>query len=161
MKQMDFCEIVEKSLEWLTHLTDVTSDDRARILVMTIAGQESDWAARVQHGGPAHSYWQFEEMGGVAELFAVTPLQLKAVCGALDIPYDRSTVYQAMVYNDRLACCMARLLLWQDPPALPAVGDVEGAWRYYLRNWRPGAPHPEGWPGKYATAKATLGIVSA
>ncbi len=34
----------------------------------------------------------------------------------------------------------ARLLLWTDAKPLPAIGDEQGAWDYYLRNWRPGKP---------------------
>jgi hypothetical protein len=158
LKAVDFIQMLEQSLQWLDHLTAVPSDDRARVLLMTIAGQESAWKFRVQQGGPAHSYWQFEKGGGVAQLFAVTPTQLRKVCEALDISYDIDTVYQAMVYNDVLACSMARLLLWQDPAALPAVGEVDLAYAYYDRNWRPGAKRPQDWPPNYATARTALGV---
>ncbi len=130
--------------------------DSARVLVMTIAGQESEWRARRQIGGPARSYWQFEKFGGVAELFAVTPKQLATVCADLDIPYDVTTVFEAMAWNDTLACCMARLLIWQDPAPLPQVGDKQASWQYYLRNWRPGAPHPQAWSGFYDQALAAM-----
>lgn len=38
-----------------------------------------------------------------------------------------------------LAAGLARLLLWSDPGRLPSEDDVEGAWRLYLKTWRPGA----------------------
>lgn len=122
----------------------------AAVLLMAIAGQESNWAARRQGGGgPARSYWQFEKGGGIAELFQKTPRQLGAMCVLLDIPYNQTVVFEAMAWNDTLACTMARLLLWQDPAALPAIGDKDASWQYYLRNWRPGAPRPDDWPGNY------------
>jgi hypothetical protein len=153
MKPLDFLRrAVDPNLKILAALTDIAVTDKARIMLMATAGQESNWAARRQHGGPARSYWQFEQFGGVAELFTVTPLQVQAVCGYLDIPYSLNTVYEAMAWNDTLGCAMARLLLWQDPAFLPEVGAYEVAWEYYVRNWRPGAPRPDDWPGVYATS---------
>lgn len=149
---------IDPAFALLARVGGVTSDDRARVLVLAIAGQESDWAARRQIGGPARSFWQFEKGGGVAELFAVTPVLLKAVCAELVVPYNQTDVFEAMAWNDVLGASMARLLLWQDPAALPAVGDVNAGWAYYQRNWRPGAPHPEAWPAKYGTA---MGLVQA
>jgi hypothetical protein len=147
--------VVDPTLHDLASV-DIPITDNARVLLMAIAGQESDWRARRQIGGPARGYWQFEEAGGVAEVLATTPQQLGALCAALDIPVDRATLYEAMAWNDILACGMARLLLWQDPAPLPAVGDVQGGWDYYQRNWRPGAPRPDAWPAYYATAKGLI-----
>lgn len=147
---------VDPALAILGSLTAIKVTDEARVLLMAIAGQESDWAARLQHGGPARSFWQFEQGGGVAGVMGSTPKQLQAVCKYLVISYDSATIFQAMAWNDTLATCMARLLLWTDAAPLPPVGDVQGAWNYYQRNWRPGAPHPEVWPSKYATARGLL-----
>ena len=57
---------------------------------------------------------------------------------------DTQRTVQAMVEalrhgDDRLDAAFARLLLWTEAPPLPAVGDVEGGFRYYLSAWRPGA----------------------
>ncbi|MCW2933440.1 MAG: hypothetical protein JWM19_4402, partial [Actinomycetia bacterium] len=152
MTPKDLLSIVDPALALLNTLAGIKVSNEARVLVMAIAGQESDWEARLQGGGgPARSFWQFEGGGGaVGELFSVTPKQLKAVCDYLIVPYNVATVFQAMAWNDTLAACMARLLLWQDPAALPAIGDVQAGWNYYQRNWRPGAPRPEVWPAKYA-----------
>jgi hypothetical protein len=147
---------VDPALALLATLTGIPANDQARVLIMAISGEEDDWEARRQIGGPARSLWQFEEGGGVAELFATTPKQLQAVCGYLFIPYNQNDVFEAMAWNDTLGACMARLLLWQDPAPLPAVGDVQGGWNYYQRNWRPGAPRPAAWPANYATAKGLL-----
>jgi hypothetical protein len=149
---------VDPALALLAKLANVKSDDRARVLMMAIAGQESAWKERRQIGGPARGFWQFEKGGGVAGLFRVTPNQLKAVCDELEVPYDPTIVFEAMAWNDTLAACMARLLFWTDASQLPEVGNVDAAWAYYQRNWRPGAPHPEIWPARYGTA---MGLVTA
>lgn len=129
--------------------------DKARVLVLAIAGQESAWAARLQVPvAYARSYWQFEEGGGVSGVVhhpASAP-HIKAVCAEHDIPYSVSKIYEAMAWHDVLAASMARLLLFTDPHPLPDVGDVQAGWAYYQRNWRPGAPHPEIWPARYGTA---------
>jgi hypothetical protein len=151
-----YAEIVNPSLSLLAGLVKIPVSDAARVLTMTIAGQESNWAARRQIGGPARSYWQFEQGGGVAGLFHVTPHQLAEVCKYFDVPFDIQTVFEAMAWHDPLACCMARLLLFTDAAPLPAVGEVDQAWSYYQRTWRPGAPHPEFWAQKYAFARALL-----
>jgi len=149
--------IVDPSLQFLSELAGTQSNDAARVLVMTIAGQESGWKERRQIGGPARGYWQFEKGGGVAGLFQATPQQLRAICVGLDIPFDQTVVFEAMAWNDTLAASMARLLLFTDPAPLPAVGDKDAAWQYYLRNWRPGAPHPASWSGLYDQSLAAMG----
>lgn len=155
-----FAEVVEPNLQYMAASLGIAIPvtDSARVLVLAIAGQESNWSARRQIGGPARSYWQFERGGGVAELFQKTRRQLNVVCAAQDIPVDIDTVFEAMAWNDPLACAMARLLLWGDPAPLPAVGDQEAGWQYYLRNWRPGAPHRDTWSVVYPKA---LSIVQA
>ena len=130
--------------------------DQARVLVMAIAGQESGWSARLQVGGPARGFWQFEKLGGVVEVMAKCPHQLSGVCANLDILFDRDEIHLAMAWNDTLACSMARLLLWPDPAPLPALGEEEAAWQYYLRNWRPGAPHRGTWSTVYPQSLALV-----
>ena len=143
---------VDPALALLDATTQIKPDNRARVLVLAIAGQESAWQDRRQVGGPARSFWQFEQGGGVTGLFTVCPNKLKVVCAELAIPFNRNDVFEAMAWNDVLAAAMARLLLWTDAAPLPAVGDVMEGWGYYRRNWRPGAPHPEIWPARYGTA---------
>jgi hypothetical protein len=131
----------------------------SRVLLMTIAGIESDWSARRQIGGPARSFWQFEQGGGVAELLGinyVAPI-LRATCSQLAIPSDSATIFEAMAWNDSLACTMARLLLWQDPMPLPDTGDTTNSYAYYLRNWRPGAPQGiTVWQARYASSMTAM-----
>ena len=142
----------------LDELAGVKSDERALVLSLAIAGQESTWAHRLQVGGPARSYWQFEKGGGVAGVLnhPASATRIKALCKAIDASCDIATVYEAMAWHDVLGAAMARLLLFTDPAALPAVGAVDDGWRYYLRNWRPGAPHPDVWPDCYRVAMQTV-----
>ena len=75
-------------------------------------------------------------------------------------------VYSALHRDDILAAAFARLLLWTNPNALPAIGQEEAAWQLYLREWRPGAwtngspKQRDGlrqkWRGYYATAVAEI-----
>jgi|JI10StandDraft_1071094.scaffolds.fasta_scaffold227039_5 hypothetical protein len=154
-----FPRIVEPTLQYMAGSPSIAIPvtDAARVLTMTIAGQESAWSARRQICGPARGFWQFEFGGGVDDVFRATSRQMYAICTSLDIPYDRNVVFEAMVWNDTLSCAMARLLLWIDPKPLPAVGDKEGAWQYYLRCWRPGAPHRSTWDGRYDQSLAAIG----
>lgn len=135
----------------------VTWNIPARVLLIAIAGQESDWDGRLQVDGPARGYWQFESEA-VASIVANAKAgpKIAQVCGALDIPV--TNIYEAIAWNDTLAAMMARLLLWLDPTPLPAVGDVNGAYAYYLRNWRPGAQRPNNWPIVYQDAETALGV---
>lgn len=141
----------------------VKSDARARVLMMAIAGQESEWLHRRQIGGPARSYWQFEQGGGVLGVLThiTSRDRIRKVCDALDIPCTTAVVYEAMAWNDVLAACMARLLLYTDPHALPGVGDEAGGWKYYIDNWRPGKPHPQTWPARFETARQTVGLADS
>ena len=45
---------------------------------------------------------------------------------------------------------------YTDPAPLPRLGHQQTAWDYYLRNWRPGKPHPEFWPRHYTNALDAL-----
>lgn len=132
----------------------IPSDDRARLLILAICGQESNWEHRRQIGGPARGFAQFERGGGVRGVLthSASHAAIRRVCGLLDIPCDEATVYEAAAWNDTLAVALARLLLWTDPRPLPARGDEHGAWVYYLRLWRPGKPHPDAWPRRYQQA---------
>ncbi len=153
---------VDPALALLDRVAGVRPSQEARVLLMAIAGQESAWQYRVQIGGPAHSFWQFEKSGGVHGVLhhPSSSANIRDVCADLGVSCDETTIYQRMAEpeGDVLPGCMARLLLWTDPAPLPAVGDVDHAWNFYERNWRPGAPHPEGWPARYAIAR---GLVNA
>lgn len=131
----------------------------ACVMLLAIAGQESDWSNRRQVGGPARSYWQFERAGGVAEVMEKTPVQLRMVAAWDEIPYVAATLFEAMAWNDLLAFTFARLLLWQDRAPLPLVGAQGTAWAYYLRNWRPGLPDADRWAKVYPEACAAVAAI--
>ena len=119
----------------------------ARVIMLAIAGQEADFRHRYQvlntpgAKGPARGLWQFERGGGVTGVLnhKSSASHAKAFAQKRVGSTSPDAVWQALEHDDILAAIYARLLLWTDPKALPAVGDVEGAWNLYLRCWRPGA----------------------
>lgn len=128
----------------------------ARRMLEVIGLQESRFEHRHQINGPAVSFWQFELGGGIVGVLTHPASKSFAIatCAILGVPPTPGAVYAAMVHDDLLGCAFARLLLYTDSKPLPELGDVDGSWNYYERNWRPGQPHPETWPGLYAQAAA-------
>ena len=128
----------------------------ARVMMVAIALQESRFKYRAQIGGPARCYFQFELMGGVLGVLTHSSSREYAsqVCKRMDYESNRTIVYSSIADNGALAACFARLLLWTDPRALPRVDDPGAAWDTYIRNWRPGKPHPDTWPDLHAQARA-------
>lgn len=131
----------------------------ARIMLLSIALQESGLTHRRQIKGPARGLLQFERGGGVKGVLTHPASQDYAadVCLARGVVAAPQQVYDALDQDDVLAVALGRLLLWTDPRALPAVGDALGGWNLYQRVWRPGKPHPDKWLGHYRTACAALG----
>jgi len=103
--------------------------------------------------GPARGLWQFER-GGVKGVYLhrASNEPLRLLCRARDVNFDVPQIWAALEFDDVFACGVARLLLWTDPKPLPAIGDEDGAWAYYVRNWRPGKPHRDRWVANYAAA---------
>ncbi|MCZ8436902.1 hypothetical protein [Achromobacter xylosoxidans] len=135
----------------------------ARVMLLAIGLQESRFVHRRQIGGPARGFWQFEKgtrasRGGVwgVYLHPASKGHLAALCRARSVACDPDAIYAALEYDDVLAAGVARLLLWTDPKALPAVGAADAAWSLYLRTWRPGKPHPHTWPDLYRQAVAQV-----
>lgn len=97
--------------------------------------------ARPEVKGPARGLAQFELGGGVRAIYRhpASRAHLLRACNTLAVPFEPAAIWRAMESNDALAVVCARLLLWTDAAPLPVLADVDGAWRYYLRNWRPGA----------------------
>ncbi|MFY2611128.1 hypothetical protein, partial [Achromobacter ruhlandii] len=107
----------------------------ARVMLLAIGLQESRFVHRRQMGGPARGFWQFEKgtrasRGGVwgVYLHPASKDRLAALCKARSVSCDPDAIYAALEYDDVLAAGVARLLLWTDPKALPAVGDADAAW---------------------------------
>jgi hypothetical protein len=131
--------IVEKTM---AHLLPAKFDGvQARVMLLAIGLQESDFVHRSQIGGPARSYWGFEQGGGIQGVLQnqASKPYARAVCGLRAVAPVASDVYGAFLSDDLLACAFARLLLWTDAAPLPVMGDRQGAWDYYHRNWKPGA----------------------
>lgn len=139
------------SLAWFAPVCPIVPVTPAtRLLLLAIAGQESNWKDRIQGGnGPAHSFWQMERLGGVTGVMthATTKSLAKACCDRVPVAFNSTLVWGmfAAKAGDDLACAFARLLLWSDPMPLPPVGDEEGAFEYYIRLWRPGKPSRSRW----------------
>lgn len=136
----------------LALLSEKYSSDKARILLAAIAYQESNFAHQRQIKGPARGFWQFEAGGGVWGVmnFRTTKAAAREVCQFQEVEFETKAVHAALERDDALACAFARLLLWTDPKPLP--DDEADAWDYYIRNWRPGKPHPNRWPDCWAKA---------
>lgn len=141
----------------------------AWVMTYVIGLQESRFEVRRQYNdGPAVGFWQFERGGGIAGVLSHPASKAKAIqlCIACKVEPTARAVWDALQRDDVLGAGFCRLLLLTDPHALPTVGDVEGAWQYYLRNWRPGAytrgNEPQRaalrrkWANYYDEAKAAL-----
>lgn len=125
----------------------------ARAMLFAIGFQESNFRYRRQIGeGPARGFWQFERMGGVAEILQdkVTGPIIKPICKTLVVSTTPAACHEAIQHNDILAACFARLLMYRDSRPLPKKleGPLVG-WSIYRDNWRPGKPHPEKWPANF------------
>lgn len=133
-----------------------------RAMVIAICLQESRLKHRVQIGGPAHGYAQFELGGGVRGVLTHPSSQshIRTVLSALDYDpaSDPAACYAAIVHNDILAAAFARLLLYTLPDALPAHNAPGAGWTQYIKAWRPGKPHRETWDAFYDQAWATVEI---
>src|SRR5215813_9980112 len=150
--------IVSPSLTWMGKPYDVLM---ARILLLAIGWQETQFRTRFQDGGgPARSFWQFEfghsakgDAAGYAFCKSKSAAPFRKMANNLHMVVTDPKVVKAQLGagNDRLACIMARWLLYQDPHPLPSLvsktQDKEG-WDYYVRNWGPGKPRPKDWFGE-------------
>lgn len=161
---MDLKKIIDTAVSPALALLPTRMDTpAARAMLLAIGLQESRFVHRRQIGGPARGFWQFEKgtrasRGGVWGVFlhAASKGHLGALCKARSVVCDPDAIYAALEYDDVLAAGVARLLLWTDPRALPAVGDADAGWSLYLRTWRPGKPHPQTWPDLYRQAVAQV-----
>jgi len=147
--------VIPQAADWMP---DIPFTPESNVLLLTIGLQESRFRHRRQIRGPARGFWQFERFGGT--LGVLTHKSTRRTAHALaqarlgDTRAER--VNEALAEDDVLACGFARLLLWTDPKPLPKLGDSEGAWQYYLRNWRPGKPHRHTWDALYDQALKLL-----
>jgi hypothetical protein len=141
------------------------ASDEARVMLLAIGLQESRFRHRLQMplrpgmpNGPARGFWQFERGGGVAGVLTHPASRdiAAAIIHKRGIPNESRAVWTALAEDDVLAAIFARLLLFTDPAPLPAIGRDAHAWACYIRNWRPGKPHPQTWKALYDSAVATV-----
>lgn len=153
-------EIIRQAIDPALRLLPDRMDSAPAVLIMlAVTGQEADFRYRRQLGnGPARGLWQFERGGGVRGVLTHPASREHAyrLCAARCVAPVATSVHPALEVDDVLAAGFARLLLWTDPYRLPASGDVEGAWRLYLRTWRPGA-YTRGTPAARAELRAKWG----
>lgn len=150
---------------------------KARVMVYATGWQESRFEFRrqvvevVKRGrvelsptGPAKGFWQFERGGGCKGVLQHPSSRywMVTACQHHGVAPNPSGLWDAIQDNDVLAAIAARLLYFTDPKKLPEVSDVEGAWKLYLRTWRPGAAKRqydelrEKWTGNHDAA-ASIG----
>jgi len=148
-------EITATAINPALKLLGIGDSPEARVLMLAIGLQESRFEHRRQMGnGPAMGFWQFERGGGVHGVLRhdTSRIRAQALCKARNVKPEDMAVWKALQFDDVLAAGFARLLLLTDPRRLPDLGNAQGAWETYIRNWRPGKPHPETWPALYAQA---------
>lgn len=129
----------------------------ARVMLLSIGGQESGFRMRKQVGGPAHGLWQCEQP--TMHLLLDNPASAQFVrnlCVSRAVAPVASDMYWALLTDDIFAAAIARLILWCDPHPLPAFGDADDAWLCYQKNWGPGKPRPNDWPSNYSAAIAVV-----
>lgn len=163
MTPAELLEIIDDALGFLAKCKGPAVNNEARTLLLAIAMQESGplLAARYQNApsataGPARGFWQFEKIGvqGVLQ-HPKAGAVVNDVCGRLEVVSSTDAVWRTIEGHDRLACIVARMLLWSDPKPLPT--SQEDAWQYYIRNWRPGKPHQNTWANNWRIATETVG----
>jgi len=157
--------IVRPTLDWMGPRY---GNLKAELLLLAIGYQETGFKTRVQDGGPARGFWQFEGKTGAAGIFANDPRMkdFRAMAKALHYPTDVAGFMKAIGSGaDKLACIAARGLLWLDPMPLPEMSHdgAQAAWDYYVHNWEPGKPSKTRWfgpNGSYKRAQAVIFPVS-
>ena len=141
-------------LPGLRYLPADMRSPEAMAMLFAIGMQESRFEYRFQIGGPARGFFQFEENGGIAGVLAhpATGDIIRGVCFALIITPTKEDCYDAVAYNDPLAVCFARLLLWTLTDSLPGMNEYDKGWTQYLAAWRPGRPRIDTWKSYFNTA---------
>lgn len=159
---------------------DLPWTSESAVLLGAICLQESGGRNVVQAHGPAQGYPQFEA-GGIGAVLSNSATARRArraiersgilgesemsgeISGGPDGGYPAeslgrvvSVVRTKFLNFPALQISLARLMLWANPNPLPALGDCNGAWKYYDSTWRPGKPRPTDWPANYAASLHVL-----
>ncbi len=165
-------DVVEKAIRPAYALLPAGMRSReATVLLLAIGLQESAFKYRRQIKGPARGFWQFEAGGGFRGVLQHRATERHAAALLTERGYagmTESEQFAQLETDDVFAAGIARLLLWTDPKALPALNRPDDAFEYYLRTWRPGA-YTRGtaeqraairsrWLSNYAQAMAEVAI---
>jgi len=151
--------VIDDGLDFLQSIGGPDPSHEARRFLLCIALQESGpkLDARYQNSpsgspGPARGWWQFEQGGGTVGVLnhAGSRALAQEACTQLTVVAEPAAVWRALEGNDLLSCTFARLLVFTDPAPVPT--DEDTAWDYYIRVWRPGAPHRDAWTTNWKTA---------
>ncbi len=164
MSPLDFHKtILVPGLRFLTAATgqkpdgiNWEDDEKARVLLLAIAGQETGWRnIEQENGGPGRGPWQLERETCYEVLHnPVSAIRLrKAVITHWPNPTDLD-LYRALLGEPTLSVVIARLDLFCNSHPLPVISDQNNAWTYYLSTWRPGQPRPGHWADNYHAALA-------
>jgi hypothetical protein len=153
MHQPDMKDIARAMEDGLNLLPVGMGSPGAVVLLWAIGLQESRMKHRYQvldtpgRKGPARGLLQFERGGGCKGVLEhpASRFWMHKVCEARGVKPTAHALWTQLEYDDVLAFAAGRLLLFTDPKPLPRIDDPDGAWRYYIRNWRPGKPHIKTW----------------
>lgn len=155
--------IINPGLDLLEFIGGPKPHPNAQRMLIAIGMQESGSSlnARYQNSpstnpGPARGWFQFEQGGGVAGVLnhRSTLEWAHKACDACWVQPHPAAVWRALEGHDQLATIFARLLLWTDAQPLPTT--EQNGWDYYIRNWRPGKPHPQNWPTNWRAASNAI-----
>lgn len=131
---------------------EMRSPEAAR-LILAIGQQESGYRTRVQVGGPARGWWQFE-LAGIAGVMGHPRSRpyLQPAITALGYRYTPTPFgfTQIIEHNDFVACVFARLLLWTLAGPIPTTETA--SWTAYVAAWRPGKPRVDDWATSWAVS---------
>lgn len=140
---MQLSDVIERAISPAYALLPASMrSSEATVLLLAIGLQESAFLNRRQIKGPARGFWQFEFAGGFRGVLNHRSTAQHAMMLGDARGYARQTEaerFSQLELDDVYAAGIARLLLWTDPHALPALNDADTAFEYYLRTWRPGA----------------------
>lgn len=145
-------------------LQGIPQNAHAARFMLAIALQESGLRHRRQvtaggqESGPASGYVQFEQGGGCKGVLTHKSVASKMIniCSAYDVNPTPAGLWEAMRYNDIVAMCAARLLIYTLPKGLPTTS--EQGWDQYMAAWRPGRPHPQTWAKNWQAATIACGM---
>ena len=124
------------------------AEDRAAHLLMAIAAHESlgvkylDQMDARHRDGPAYGPFQFEKGGGFAEVHRLMEADSRGGLDPARDVWEKYKVDDIRKLRQRLdsAVFYARVLLYPDRASIPASGNWDHLYAYYIRRWGPGKP---------------------